>query len=104
VKAEESSWGPVEATAAKNMDMQVIHSLASVFFAVDDKPGAIFLATQCFSQLLRLEEEFSKQGTIGGLNFHDVSDMALGNEEEVYRRLGGYVVKRKRFIVLVDFL
>jgi hypothetical protein len=83
--------------------VEVVHGLAAVGFAVDDEAGAVFGAALFRGQFLGFEKEASQKTGVGGFRGHDIRYVPFGDDEEVYRRLGGYVVKGEEFVVFVQF-
>jgi len=84
------------------MAVEVVHGLAAVRFAVDDKPCTLFGAAVTRGKFLGLEKQPSQKGRVGGVQFHYVFDVLFGNHQKMYRRLGVYVIKGKQFIILIQ--
>jgi hypothetical protein len=85
------------------MNMEVVHGLAAVALAVDNKTGALFAAAQGGSKLLSLEEEPPDKTLVSRLKLHDIPDMPFGNQEKMKRRLGIHIVKGQHFAVFINF-
>jgi hypothetical protein len=85
------------------MDMEVIHRLTTVGFAVNYKAGTLFAAALFHRQFLGfVEQPPQKNRSAGPAGFHDVPDMLFGNHQEVHRRLGDGIVEGQHFIILID--
>ena len=86
--------------AAQDVQVEVIHGLAAVGLAVDDKPGALFAAAKFFGNFLCLKQKPPQEDSVGGFQFHYVPDMPFGNHQKMNRRLGIHVVEGQEFVVL----
>jgi hypothetical protein len=82
------------------VDVEVIHGLPAVGFAVDDKAGAFFGAALSGGEFLGLVEQPAQQGRAVFPGFHDVRDVFFGDYQEMDRRLGGGVVEGEHVLVL----
>jgi hypothetical protein len=86
------------------MDVEVIHGLPAVGFTVNHKPGSPFGAAQFDRDFPGLVEKTPHQGDIPRFRFHDVPYVFSGDHQEMYRRLGGNVVKGQDVIILKNLL
>ena len=82
--------------------MQVGNRLSAVFAAVVDNAVAAFGHAEPAGDLSRPGEDAADDGAVFHVQFIRRSDVRLGDEEDVYGRLGVQVVKAEDFIVLVD--
>jgi hypothetical protein len=97
-----SAWGPGEEAAAQNMNMKVIHGLATVGLAVDHKAGAVFGAAGVFGEFLGLKKQPSKEGRVSGIHFHDAPDMLFRDHKKVHGRLRVHIMESQEFLVFID--
>ena len=80
----------------------MIYGLTSVGLAVNDKTGAVFGAARTLGKFLSLEKQPSKEGRIGGIQFHNAPDMLFGDHKKMYRRLRVYIMESQEFLIFVD--
>ena len=85
------------------MYVKMIHGLAAVCLAVDNKACALFTATVALGKLLGLEKQTAEQGRIGTVRFHDIPDVLFRDHQEMHRRLGVKIMKGQSFIVFIYF-
>jgi len=84
------------------MTVEMIHGLTAVRLAVDNEPCAFFTAAAALGKFLGFEKQPSQESRIRGVQFHYVRDMSFRNHQEMYRRLGIYVMESQKFLILVN--
>jgi hypothetical protein len=86
------------------VQVEVIHGLSSVSFAVDHEACAFFPAAFPNGKFLRLEKEAAQKARVCGNGFHDARNVPFGDYQEVNRGSGVNIAEGEEFIVFVDFL
>ena len=84
--------------------MKMGYRFSPVLSVVDHEPEPILdrIETLLRRDLSRNEEEMTKQSLIGCLRLAYPGNGLLGNHENMSRSLGGNVVEREGFVILVD--
>lgn len=93
-----SRWPP-HLPSTKNMDMKMIDTLRSVFPVVDDcaEPDGTVLASKLPSRGQKVAQDWS----IVWPGLTELSDLLLGDDEDMHRRLWVNVAEREAHIILV---
>lgn len=87
---------------AKEMQMEMGDSFASVLTIVDDHPETLFLVTLLTGNLSDLEHQVAQEFLITGFGKRDPGDGFLGNEKEVDRSLRCNVAEAETEIIFVN--
>jgi hypothetical protein len=84
------------------MDVEMIHRLAPLAFAVHHKAGPLFTAAQFHGQFPGPEKQSAHEGNVIFQGIHDAGDMPFGNEKKMNRSLRRDVVESQHLVVFVD--
>jgi hypothetical protein len=103
VPAKKLARRPVHGAATKNMNVQMIDSLASIAAAVDDRAKAV--AETLFSRQVRGDrQEVAEQRSMLFRSVRERLQMGARNDQKMHRGLGRDVAEGKHLLILVQRL
>ena len=86
------------------MTVQVIHRLPAVGLAINNKARSLFSAALLFCKFLGSEKQLSKQRSVIQRSIHNIFYVLFWYYKEMHRRLGVYVAKGDKFVILEQLL
>lgn len=91
-------------TLAEQVNVQVKDGLAAMGAGVDDQPIATFFDSFLLGQLAGNEKQLPHEGFVFWLKFVDGANVAVGDDQDVYRGFGVNVAKGSDALILIDDL
>lgn len=91
-------------SSAQQMDVEMIHGLATIAAGVDHQPVTILGDAELFGDFSSGEQKMSEHGLVFRFGVGDRGNLFFGNDEDVLRSLWADVDERGAEIVLVDDL
>jgi hypothetical protein len=99
-----SARRPLHASAAQHMQMEMLDALSALRTDIRHEAEASFVNVELFGELVCDFDHMKPQLTVILFELCDRTNMLLGDDENMRRRLRRYVEKSENGIVLIRFL